>query len=481
MEEERSEQQPRFSRREGEARLTTFRARAHQNVYLPRGEEVVHAIVAFEAEDIDRGPYDGQLGADAVEVIMLDCSASMASPMTKLEGARTATCKAIDKLRDGSWFAIVAGTSFARLVYPPQRYEQEASSLSPSLARASATTRQDARESVQRLAANGGTAMSSWLSLARRLFDTCPDAIHHGILLADGQNESEEPERLAAELRRCAGKFECDCLGVGTDWSREELQQISDALLGSTDIIPDPSQMDAVFEAITEKAMSKRVGSVALQLLTPVGGGVSFVKQVSPEVLNLNDKADWRQPYGRDGEWINVQDVDPGKPLMSTYPTGAWARGEQREYHICLTVPAQEAGPEHELRAARVSLLVGGLPAAQVPVRAVWTDDLEKSTRINRTVAHYTGQEELATSIEQGLEARRAGDHRAATQKLGRAAHLAYVSGNEPSTRLLERVVQIEDAERGVVKLRTDVSKEDEMTLDTRSRRTVRLQNPQRQ
>jgi hypothetical protein len=100
---------------------------------------------------------------------------------------------------------------------------------------------------------------------------------------------------------------------------------------------------------------------------------------------------------------------------------------------------------------------------------------MERSTRINRNVAHYTGQEELATSIEQGLEARRVGDYRTATQKLGRAAHLAHLSGNEPSTRLLERVVQIEDPERGIVRLRPEVSREDEMTLDTRSRRTVRL------
>jgi len=467
--------------KEGESQVTTFTANVHQNAYLPSGDGIVHAIVAFAAEEIDRGPRSGSLGADAVEVLMLDCSASMASPPAKLEGARTATCKAIDTLRDGTWFAIVAGTSFARLVYPPQRHEQGSSSFSPSLARASETTRKAARESVQRLAANGGTAMSSWLALGRRLFDTCPDAIHHALLLADGRNESEEAERLPAELRRCAGKFQCDCLGVGTDWDRAELQAISDALLGSTDIIPDPSQMDAMFGAITEKAMSKRVGSVALQLLTPVGGAVNFVKQVSPEVLNLSEKASWRQPYGRDMEWRTVQDIDPERPLLSVYPTGAWARGEEREYHVCLTVTPQEAGPENEVRAARVSLAIDGQTAIKVPVRAQWTEDLEKSTRINRTVAHYTGQEELAISIEQGLEARRAGDYRAATQKLGRAAHLAYRTGNEPSTRLLERVVQIEDPEQGIVRLRTDVSKEDEMTLDTRSRRTVRLKKPPRQ
>lgn len=137
-------------------------------------------------------------------------------------------------------------------------------------------------------------------------------------------------------------------------------------------------------------------------------------------------------------------------------------------------------GPENEVRAARVSLSIDGQIAVRVPVRAVWTEDVEKSTRINRTVAHFTGQEELATSIEQGLQARRTGDYQTATQRLGRAAHLAHLTGNEPSTRLLQRVVEIEDPERGIVRLRTDVSKEDEMTLDTRSRRTVRLRNPQR-
>lgn len=458
--------------------MTTFTANVHQNAYLPRGETIVHAIVAFAAEDIDRGAANGQV-ADAVEVLMLDCSASMAS-LEKLDGARTATRKAIDKLRDGTWFAIVAGTSFARLVYPEQTWEEGSGSSSPSLARASDATREAAREAVQKLEANGGTAISTWLSLARSLFDSCPDAIHHALLLADGRNESEEAEKLTAELRSCVGRFQCDCLGVGTDWDRNELQSISDALLGSTDIIPDPSQMDAMFEAITEKAMSKRVGAVSLELLTPVGASVNFVRQVSPEVLDLTEKVTWRQPYGRNIEWRTVQEADPERPVLNVYPTGAWASGEEREYHLCLTVQPQEVGPENEVRAARVSLSVDGQIAVRVPVRAVWTEDIEKSTRINRAVAHFTGQEELATSIEQGLQARRTGDYQIATQRLGRAAHLAHLTRNEPSTRLLQRVVEIEDPERGIVRLRTDVSKEDEMTLDTRSRRTVRLRNPQR-
>jgi hypothetical protein len=459
--------------------VATFNATVHQNVFLPRGETVVHAIVAFAAEEMERGAgANGGPLSDAVEVVVLDCSASMADPPAKLEGARTATCKAIDRLRDGTWFAIVAGTSFARVVYPPQRFDQASSAFGPSLARASATTRAAAREAVMRVEANGGTAISSWLALARRLFEVGPASLHHAILVADGKNESEGAEELREELRRCRGKFQCDCLGVGTDWAPSELQSISDALLGSTDIIPRPDQMEAMFAAITEKAMSKQLGAVELQLLTPVGAAVNFVKQVSPEVSNLTEMVVLRQPHGRYAEWRTVQEPDPGRPLHSHYPTGAWAAGEEREYHVCLSVQPQEVGPQNEVRAARVSLVLEGTVLSQAPVRALWTDDAERSTRINRAVAHFTGQEELASSIEQGLEARRTGDQRTATERLGRAAHLAFRTGNEPSTRLLERVVQIDDAERGIVRLREDVSREDEMTLDTRSRRTVRLRKP---
>ena len=82
---------------------------------------------------------------------------------------------------------------------------------------------------------------------------------------------------------------------------------------------------------------------------------------------------------------------------------------------------------------------------------------------------------QLAGAIEEGLQARRAGDVETATARLGRAVQLASASGNEGTRRLLEAVVDIDDADRGTVRLKTRVSKEDEMTLDTRSRRTVRL------
>ena len=125
--------------------------------------------------------------------------------------------------------------------------------------------------------------------------------------------------------------------------------------------------------------------------------------------------------------------------------------------------------------AARVSVVDGDEVLGQCLVRAVWTDDAALSTRINRQVAHYTGQAELAEVIQEGLEARKAGDDRTATLKLGRAAQLAAASGNKATSELLATVVDIEDAATGTVRLRKKIDAADEMALDTRSTKTVRV------
>jgi hypothetical protein len=119
--------------------------------------------------------------------------------------------------------------------------------------------------------------------------------------------------------------------------------------------------------------------------------------------------------------------------------------------------------------------MVGDETVSQALVKASWTEDAELSTRINDAVAHYTGQAELAQVIQEGLEARKAGDDVTATTKLGRAVQLANASGNDETTKLLAKVVTVEDPETGTVKLRRDVEAADEMALDTRSTKTTRV------
>ena len=94
-------------------------------------------------------------------------------------------------------------------------------------------------------------------------------------------------------------------------------------------------------------------------------------------------------------------------PQAGVYPTGAWGAGESRDYHLCVRVTPGAVG--QEMLAGRVSLIADSSSGPEVLgqglVRAIWTDDEALSTRINKHVAHYTGQAELAQVIQEGLEA----------------------------------------------------------------------------
>jgi hypothetical protein len=194
---------------------------------------------------------------------------------------------------------------------------------------------------------------------------------------------------------------------------------------------------------------------VSLRLWAPQGSKVEFVKQVSPNIEDLTGKA------------------VPVNALTGDVPLGSWSAGESRDYHVQVTIPPGNVGDER--LAARVMLMLGDQQVSAGLVKAIWTDDERLSTRINREVAHYTGQAELADAIADGLAAHEAGDERTATVRLGRAVQLAHESGNDDTVQLLRQVVDVDDAESGTVRLKPNVDKLTAMTLDTRSTRTVRV------
>jgi hypothetical protein len=437
-----------------------FSVDVYQNEFLPEGGREVNAIVtvtstgggtvggAVAAEQF----YAAGRGADAAVALMVDCSGSMDYPPTKMRNARDATAAAIDTLRDGVHFAVIGGTHVAKEVFPG----------GGRLAVADGQTRDQAKQALRKLSAGGGTAIGTWLRLADRLLwaaDVPASSVRHGILLTDGRNEHESPEDLKAALDACAGRFTCDARGVGTDWEVKEVTGIASAMLGSADIVADPAGLAADFTRMMETAMGKEVADVALRLWTPLGAEIKFVKQVAPTVEELTDRR-----------------VEAG-PRAGDYPTGSWG-DESRDYHVCVQVPNAELG--QEMLAGRVSLVIPGADGgvqnlAQGLVRAVWTDDMTASTSINPQVAHYTGQAELAQVIQQGLDARKAGDADGATAKLGRAVQLAAASGNADTAKLLSKVVDVVDAAEGTVRLKAKVAEADEMTLETRSTKTVRV------
>ena len=121
-----------------------------------------------------------------------------------------------------------------------------------------------------------------------------------------------------------------------------------------------------------------------------------------------------------------------------------------------------------------MQLVVADQPRTQGMVKAVWSNDDNLTAQINNEVAHYTGQTELAAAIQEGLAAKQAGDLSTATSKLGRAVQLATETGNREATTKLRKVVDVVDPGSGTVRLKRNVSKADEMALDTSSTKTTR-------
>ncbi|MEU4692824.1 VWA domain-containing protein [Actinoplanes sp. NPDC023714] len=416
----------------------SYTAEAFQNEYLALGAREVNAIVTVTST----GATGGVRTAGATEIIIVDASGSMQAE-GRIGAARQAAKAAVECIDDGVHFAIIAGVSTAQQLYPDPG----------QLAVASPATRDAALRSIDRLQASGGTAMGAWLLLAAQLFAQRPGDIAHAILLTDGDN-GERYGYLEQVLESITGRFTVDCRGVGTNWKVSELRKIATAMLGTVDIVARPVDLTAAFQQMMTNAMGKTSADVQLKVWTPVNTTVRFVKQVEPQVVDLTGKR-----------------VEDG-PRAGRYPLGAWGR-ESRDYHVCVEVNPGAAGDE--MLAARVSVVEGDTVHAQSLVRAVWTDDTALSTRINRQVAHYTGQAELASAIQEGLAARESGDDRTATLKFGRAAQLAHASGNTATSELLAKVVEIDDAVTGTVRLRRKVNAEDEMALDTRSTKTVRV------
>jgi hypothetical protein len=416
-----------------------FTVDVDQNSYLPVDASRVDAIVTVTSTDGAAAPA---APSEVLEVIVIDCSTSMTGG--KIRAARQATAAAIAELRDGVSFAVVAGNHVSRQVYPEN-----------GTAVANEVSRSEAIRLVERLQADGGTGIGYWLTHVGGLAREHPGSIKHAILLTDGQN-GESEAYFANSLDGVLGAFTCDCRGVGTDWRVDELRTIATALLGTVDIVADPADLAADFQSIMGVAMGKSMADLALRLWTPRGAGVRFVKQVAPTVEDLTGR---RTEVGRQS---------------GEYPLGSWG-AESRDYHLALDVVPGAIGDE--MLAARVSVVRAGSGdvLGQGLVTAIWTEDTALSTRISRGVAHYTGQAELAEAIQEGLAARKAGDEFTATARLGRAVALAAASGNDGTARLLERVVDVVDAPSGTVRLRKAVADVDEMTLDTRSTRTVRV------
>lgn len=407
-----------------------FSLRVRQNPYLAIGATALHAILEIGADEADAAGTGLDDAPSTAEVIMIDTSSSMSGQ--KVVQAAHAASAAVDVLRNGVSFAVIAGESSARMVYPDR----------PKLAVASAATRSAAKRALKGTRASGGTSMSTWLGLADQLFAASDARLKHALMLTDGQNV-EGAAALARALKACTGHFVCDCRGVGDDWQLDQLKQIAAALRGTWKPIAKPKELAADFREVTSGLMRKRTTDVVLRIRRPPASKLVQLARVFPDIEDL---------------MAHVVPAPDGRAL--DVALGAWAPGEQRAYHVRFGIAQDEINIEDEARAAAAIVQLVGRGqddeteiTPRVPVNVVWTRNVANALQIHRVVAQYTGQEELSTTMRTAMEALARHDSDA-EEKLGRVVALAHSLQRSDILELISQVAYIDDPDYGVVRLR---------------------------
>ncbi|MEU3446264.1 VWA domain-containing protein [Streptomyces thermolilacinus] len=379
------------------------------------------------------------------QVLVVDCSGSMTWPQEKFRAARQAAAAAIRMLPPGTPFAVVQGTEAAVMAYPTRE----------RMAVSSESHRHRAETALHRLVAGGGTCIGAWLDLAGRLLAEQGAPIGHVLLLTDGRNEHDSSMPLDAVLDTWEGRFVCDAWGIGDGWDARELLRVTRRLHGSAGAVREESALPGEYEKLTARLLTKTVPELTVEVTPVPGAHVRYLKQVFPTEADLEPAG----PPGPDGTY--------------RFTTRAWG-DETRRYHLCLAADPTGRPRREDLQLAVVAL---ASPAADPGLRLPpprpcvvhWTDDPALSRYTDTQVAHFQLYGELGQAVAAAADAYRGGDREAAEQHLGRGVRLAHTVGAARPLADFQRLVEVEDAATGRVRLRPDLAPVDFEHLITAS------------
>src|SRR4051794_31115598 len=120
--------------------MTMFTSATYQNEYLAAGATHVDALVSITASGSGAA---ATTSVAAAEILIIDVSGSMNYPKSKIRAAVSATVAAIECIRDGVLFGVLAGADRPVQIYPAVG----------DLAVASPATRAEAQGAARRLRA----------------------------------------------------------------------------------------------------------------------------------------------------------------------------------------------------------------------------------------------------------------------------------------------------------------------------------------
>ncbi|SDC99375.1 vWA domain-containing protein [Glycomyces harbinensis] len=397
---------------------TAFDLTVGYNGWLAAGDTRLDAAVAITSET------DGNSTAEVAEIIVIDRSGSMYGD--KFTEAKRAAKAAVDVLRDGAYFSVVAGATEAVPQYP----------LDGTLAQADDRTRAGARAAIDAMNGGSSTSIGAWLRCAADILATRPAAIGQVLLLTDGQ-VTQNTFGYHADLDYCHGKFRCDSVGIGLDWDPDELAQLAERFQGTFKFCEDLAALPEYFTQISGNAMSKAAADVELHVVVPEETELESLSQMVPVKQDL---AGHRRPLDDDEEgWA--------------FPLAAWGT-ETREYLLRFDFPPTGLGMRLQVL---IEVWRGDELVAEKRVIVRWTEERSQFLAIDPQVAALLGQGEVSAEIDSAVRAIDAGDFDTATQAAQRAYRLAEEGGFDGLMHTLGRLA-VYDPDTKSVRIRQKVS-----------------------
>jgi Ca-activated chloride channel family protein len=206
--------------------------------------------------------------------LILDHSGSMNG--RPLETVKKAANLLVDKLKPSDRLSVVVFDHRAKVLIPNQSVEDP----------------EQIKKQINRLSADGGTAIDEGLRLAiEELAKGKKDRISQAFLLTDGENEHGDNNRCFKFAQLAAGyNLTLNTLGFGDNWNQDVLERIADAGLGTLSYIQKPDQAVNEFSRLFSRIQT--VGLTNAYLLFSLMPNVRLaelkpIAQVYPDTIEL--------------------------------------------------------------------------------------------------------------------------------------------------------------------------------------------------
>lgn len=206
--------------------------------------------------------------------LILDHSGSMSG--RPLETVKKAANQIVDRLKEGDRLSVVVFDHRAKVLVPNQIVSD----------------REAIKQKINRLAADGGTAIDEGLRLGiEELAKGKKETVSQAFLLTDGENEHGDNKRCLKFAQLAAGyNLTLNTLGFGDNWNQDILEKIADAGGGTLSYIQRPEQAVDEFARLFNRVQA--VGLTNAYLLFSFMPKVRLaelkpVAQVSPDTIEL--------------------------------------------------------------------------------------------------------------------------------------------------------------------------------------------------